>query len=257
MKLYKLVALIFNIQRFSIHDGDGIRTTVFFKGCPLACAWCHNPEGRSFTAETWQTADGKYEIVGKNYTVKQLLKELEKDRIFYEQSGGGVTLSGGETLAQNMDFVTELVAALHKSGISVGIDTCGYCDFGNFERVLPYTDFFLYDLKIFDDRLHQTFTGVSNRLILENLKKLARYKARIILRLILLEGVNASDEHIIAILNFLMQNDIHPERIDLLPYHRLGSDKHQRLQTPTPAQVFSAPTNERIEAIRNLLGLFV
>ena len=190
--------LITNIQKYSIHDGDGIRTTVFFKGCPLKCVWCHNPETQRFEQEIQYDAEkctgcgvcakvcpngavtmedgrpkldkklcklcgkcenfctqGIREIVGQEYPVKTLVKELMKDLMFYEQSGGGVTLSGGEVMAMSTDYVLAIAKALKKEEVSLTIDTCGYVPYEKFEAILPYVDTFLYDVKVMDPELHK------------------------------------------------------------------------------------------------------
>jgi pyruvate formate lyase activating enzyme len=246
------IPYIFDIQRFSIHDGPGIRTTVFFKGCPLNCTWCHNPEGQNYLPEYWEKKDGQQELVGKQYSVNELIKELEKDRIFYEQSGGGITLSGGEVMTQNRDYLEELTKTLYDKGISIVIDTCGMCDFACFECVLPYTDLFLYDLKLLDDNEHQYFTGSSNRIILENLRKLSERNVKISLRLIMIENINSDEEHIENLLAWLHDNNIRPTNIDLLPYHELGKDKYLRLQKQK-AVIFKTPTEKRLQEIREIL----
>lgn len=217
-------ALIFNIQKFCVHDGPGIRTTVFFKGCPLHCLWCHNPESQAFAKQIlWSqekcserrqcekicpqgavtVADGIIrtdarqcrlcercidmclnnvrELAGTEYTVTQLMAEIEKDRPFYDQSGGGVTLSGGEALSQ-IEFVAALTQACRERGIAVAVDTCGYAPFSSFERILDNVDMFLYDIKLMDAAPHQQYIGQDNALILDNLRKLAQKKARIHLR---------------------------------------------------------------------------
>ena len=191
---------IINIQKYSIHDGDGIRTTVFFKGCGLSCQWCHNPESQSYQKEIMHFQDkcvlcktcisvcpqnaisllenvittdkskctlcGKCanfcinnvrEIVGKQYSVKELTKELLKDRMFYEESGGGVTLSGGEIMSQNIEYLEELCKSLKKQGISIYIDTCGFAPYENYQRLLPYVDVFLYDIKLMDSERHKFY----------------------------------------------------------------------------------------------------
>lgn len=282
---------IINIQKYSIHDGDGIRTTVFFKGCGLRCLWCHNPESQSFEKELMFSdekcvgcgscsrfcpehaieieSDGKAhtdplkcvrcgecsdfclndarEMTGKQYTVPELLKELEKDRIFYEQSGGGVTLSGGEVMAQNPDYIESLAKALKNRGISVVIDTCGFAPFENFERILPYTDMFLYDVKHIDPEMHRKFTGQSNELILENLKKLSDRNAPINIRIPTVEGVNADDISMGNIIAFLKDN-IKVAKVNLLPYHNTGSHKYHKLSRESV--LFSAPSAERMEELK-------
>ena len=273
--------LIFNIQKYSIHDGEGIRTTVFFKGCPLSCSWCHNPESQRFEAELLFHADrctgcgacsqacpqravsmeslpppdpalpGKFlprldrslcqgcgacvpacpygarEAAGKEYPLPELIRLLEKDWMFYERSGGGITLSGGEPLAQDMDYIEELARRLHASGYSVDIDTCGCVPYEHIRRVLPYTDTFLYDIKLIDPQAHLEHTGVDNRLILENLKALSADGGKI--RLPLIDGVNATEKHLTDIISFLQDNAINPYRINLLKYHSTGSGKYARL----------------------------
>lgn len=151
--------LVFNVQKFSVHDGPGIRTTIFFKGCPLACPWCHNPESQRFEVERMERSDGGQDEVGTYYSVAELVRQAVQDQIFYERSGGGVTLSGGEVLAQPMGYIADLVRALAEKGISVGIDTSGAVPFTAFEPVLTYTDFFLYDMKLFDAERHRQYMG--------------------------------------------------------------------------------------------------
>ena len=216
---------IFNFQRFSIHDGPGIRTSVFFKGCPLKCMWCHNPESQSFRRELMYSADkclhcqicngiyansvelseiedgafdcpnGALEVVGNYYTVKEALKEILKDRLFYEESGGGVTFSGGEPMA-HINYLEALAIECKRNGISTVIDTSGHVPYSNFERILEYCDLFLYDVKTIDPILHKTFTGVDNRLILDNLHKLSESGANIRLRFPIIKGINLNDAHL-------------------------------------------------------------
>lgn len=287
---------IFNIQRYSIHDGDGIRATVFFKGCPLKCAWCHNPESQRFapemlfnsekcsacaacasvcpvkaiatTSEGMQTDKEKCtlcgtcldfctlecrEIAGRTYTTDELVFEIKKDLPFYEQSGGGVTLSGGEVMAQSVDYLEALMERLHSEGISVNIDTCGFAPYSSFERILPYTDTFLYDLKEMDSKRHFEYTGVGNELILENLKKLSNADARISLRLPLIEDFNANEQHISKIIDFL-KSGVNVQRIHLLPYHDIGKSKYSKLGREYQEQtLFSAPSDEKL---KSFVGIF-
>lgn len=285
-------AMIFNIQRFCIHDGPGIRTTVFFKGCPLRCLWCHNPESQSFGKEILfnaekcagcgqcrqrcpqgaiQATQGGWvqdhskciscencidfcvnnarEMAGREYTVHDVMAEIERDRPFYEQSGGGVTLSGGEAMCQ-IDFVAELVKTCKKRGISVAIDTCGYVPFESFERILGDVDVFLYDLKLMDPVLHEKYTGKDNRLILDNLQRLADRGANINLRIPLIEGVNTGHSHIIGILDFISGMKI--SSVNLLPYHDIGKAKYYRLYRDYPHLQLSTPSNEKLNEIKSL-----
>jgi pyruvate formate lyase activating enzyme len=282
-------ALIFNIQKFSVHDGPGIRTTIFFKGCPLACQWCHNPESQSYRTEimvnpdrctqcgqceqhcpeqaiTWRDDNLVYdrgrckvcgacidyccnnarEVVGKDYTVPELMIEIEKDRSFYEHSGGGVTLSGGEAMMQ-IDFVEQLIKACKDSGISVVIDTCGYAPSENFLRIVNNVDLFLYDIKLMDPDLHVRYTGQDNVLILKNLQLLSDQGAKIDLRLPLIEGVNTSDEEIQSVIDFA--SHLHIDSIHLLPYHDIAKGKYHKLDVKYSGENFLIPSAERLQAI--------
>jgi pyruvate formate lyase activating enzyme len=283
-------ALLFNIQKFSVHDGPGIRTTIFFKGCPLTCQWCHNPESQSYQAEilidrdrctrcgacekhcsqqaAWQNNHQLFydaekcnacercidyccknarEIAGKEYTVQDVMQEIHKDKAFYEQSGGGVTLSGGEVMTQ-IDFVEELVKACKEQGITVVIDTCGYAPSENFLRIMKYVDVFLYDIKLMDSGEHEHYTGRDNALILENLRLLSNHDAVIQLRLPLIEGINTKNEQIQDIIDFIATLKIHS--INLLPYHHMGQGKYKKLNCPLP--VLERPSDLRLEEIQSM-----
>ena len=287
---------ISNIQKFSTHDGDGVRTTIFFKGCPLRCMWCHNPESQHYykelifhqhkctacgrcVAKCKQGAnsivDGKIvfdrskctacgvctdwcitearELAGKEYTVDALVKEAMKDKIFYEQSGGGVTLSGGEVMAsQHMDYVEEVCRKLHENGVSVFIDTSGYTDYENLKRVLPYVDVFLYDIKVMDPEDHKKYIGVDNSLILENLKKLSDEGAGLYIRLPIIQQVNATDEHIESVIHFLKENNIHARQVNLLPYHDIGKGKYASLDMEYHDDEMSVPVSELMEHFKSM-----
>lgn len=241
--------LVFNVQKFSVHDGPGIRTTIFFKGCPLACPWCHNPESQRFEVERMERSDGGQDEVGTYYSVAELVRQAVQDQIFYERSGGGVTLSGGEVLAQPMGYIADLVRALAEKGISVGIDTSGAVPFTAFEPVLTYTDFFLYDMKLFDAERHRQYMGQGNRQILENMKRLSDADAGLYLRLIMVDGVNTDgDRDIRPFQDWLQAQQIRVERIHLLPYHELGRHKYEALHRTF--QPFHAPLGQDLEAIR-------
>ena len=247
-----MIPYIFNIQRFSLHDGPGIRTTVFFKGCPLRCLWCHNPESQSYKPEMMiQGEKQKETVVGTQYSIRELVKLLKKDQIFYDQSGGGVTLSGGEVMAQNMDYVLELVKTLHREGISVVIDTSGYGKKEDFEAVLPYTDLFLYDLKMIEDGRHQSYTACSNEQILRNLKFLSEKGAKIELRMIMVKDVNMAEEHIETAMEWLRREQIKLKGITLLPYHDFGRDKYRKLEREC-TQKFAKPEKEELEQVRGI-----
>ena len=284
---------IFNVQKFCVHDGPGIRTTIFFKGCPLSCAWCHNPESQGFAPELLVNAEkctscrqclpacpagairaagegiitdrascracgdctdeclqGAREIAGRQATITELLAEIEKDRVFYEQSGGGVTLSGGEVLCQP-EAVRVLAQACKSRGIYVAIDTCGHAPYENLARLLDCADLFLYDLKHLDPRRHQKFTGQDNRLILDNLLRLSAAGQPIHLRIPLIENFNADDAHIETVAQFVRQLNL--VQIDLLPYHNTGSSKYERLGRRYDRGCFTAPPPERLARIAALL----
>lgn len=243
---------IFNIQKFSVHDGPGIRTTVFFKGCPLRCQWCHNPESQRMEPEVMIGNNQKEKLVGTSYSVRELVKLLKKDQIFYDQSGGGVTLSGGEVMVQNMEYVLELVKALDREGISVVIDTCGFAPTEHFAKLLPYTELFLYDLKMMNDEKHQKHTGVSNELILKNLKYLSDQGTKIELRMIMVKDVNMSSDDILSVAEWLKQEQIKVSKITLLPYHDFGRDKYRQLSRVC-TQNFEKPTDEELERVKQML----
>ncbi len=281
---------ITDIQKYSIHDGQGIRTTVFFKGCPLACTWCHNPETQNFSRQllfqeerctgcgscvpacprkavsirdgiavtdrdacslcgacTDYCLQNIRAISGKYYTAEELIREIDKDKAFYESSGGGVTLSGGEVLAQDMDYLEELLKKLFAKGYRVNIDTSGYVPYPVIERILPYVDTFLYDIKLMDPELHKKYTGVSNDLILKNLKKLSLANAGIWIRIPVIGGVNASAENMVHIARFLKDGNISLKQINLLPYHNTGSGKYKRLQWEYRGEDFTAPTDAELK----------
>ncbi len=283
-------ALITGIQKFCVHDGPGIRTTVFFKGCPMSCTWCHNPETQNFNKEMMINSEkctrcgrcadrcpsnsasmtagiltagpgscshcetcldfctaGAREIAGEEWDCERLLQEIEKDRAFYETSGGGVTLSGGEVLSQP-DAAVYLAERCHRKGIHVTVDTCGFAPYEVFERIAPFTDLFLFDIKIMNPRLHMDETGVDNRMILMNLKRLSQ-SAAVHLRLPLVAGVNADDSHVDAVLEFIKPLRI--QQVSLLPYHDTGSFKYQRLGRTGSGVRFRAPQESWLESAKD------
>jgi pyruvate formate lyase activating enzyme len=231
--------LIFDIRRFSVHDGPGIRTTIFFKGCPLSCWWCHNPESRSKEPEISIKSiklDGRIyrrkETTGKEMTIREVIGEIEKDRIFFDESKGGVTLSGGEPMFQS-EFLYELLKELKQQGYHVALDTCGYAEQMEFEKILPYVDLFLFDIKLIDDTEHIQYTGVSNQQILKNLHFLFGNQKNVILRFPVIPGITDCTENITAIKSYLKNSPNHqitksPIEIHLLPYHSIAKKKYQR-----------------------------
>ena len=240
-----MMATIFEIKRFAVHDGDGIRTTVFFKGCPLRCVWCHNPEGLTAAPQTAHYAhkcigcgECKKEgfmpedclgdatvLYGKKVTVDELLPHLLEDRDFYETSGGGVTLSGGECLMQ-ADFCAELLKELKKQGIHTAVDTCGFVSKEALDKVIPYTDIFLYDLKAYDEDVHIQCTGQSNKIILENLLYLDLLGKDIEIRIPFVPDYNDGQIEKIACFLAPFQNIT---KIRILPYHNFAGSKYRAL----------------------------
>ncbi len=284
-------ARIFEIKRFAVHDGDGIRTTVFFKGCPLRCLWCHNPEGLSAGAQlgyfdrkclgcgecaeicptkahkltgNFHTLErgsciacGKcaevclgdaLTLYGKEMTSEELLPILLEDKSFYETSGGGVTLSGGECLTQ-ADFCAELLKKLKSNGIHTAVDTCGAVSKEAFDKVIPFTDLFLYDLKAYDEDVHFRCTGMSNSRILENLRYLDGSGKKIEIRIPYVPGYN-SDQiekigHFLAELNSIT-------RIKVLAYHNYAGSKYSALNIKnTLPKVL--PDQEELKKVCDLL----
>lgn len=271
--------LIFDIVRNSFVDGPGIRTTVFFKGCNLHCAWCHNPESQSFKPQmlfyrdkctgcgkckevcphNFETCDlcGKCtlycpvdarKVCGKEYTADEVLAEVLKDKAFYENSGGGVTFSGGECMLQT-EFLGELLKKCKENGIHTAVDTAGHVPFESFEKILPYTDLFLYDMKLFDSQKHRQYVGVGNGLILENLKKLFASDAKIWIRIPVIANVNDSMEEMQKIKEFLSACGT-PQKIELLPYHAMGENKYGAIGRES--RNFKTPPRETMDLLKSV-----
>ena len=263
--------ILFDIQRNSFVDGPGIRTTVFFKGCNLRCKWCHNPESQSFNKQIMfyknkctgcgrcrdlTVDDEKFfcfndakEICGKEYTVDEVFAEVVKDKVFYENSGGGVTFSGGECMLQ-IDFLSEILKKSKETGIHTAVDTAGHVPYERFERILPYTDLFLYDVKCFDSEKHKQYTGVENDLILENLKKLLATGKHVWVRIPIIGTINDTEEEMQKIKAFLKTCQT-PQEIELLPYHAMGEHKYAAIGKQV--QKFSVPDKEKIEKLKNIV----
>lgn len=224
---------IFDIRHFSVHDGPGIRSTIFLKGCPLKCVWCHNPESQSPKPEVFQMEkklDGESFFidnqVGKNMTVDDVFNEILPQIGYYEESNGGITLSGGEPLMQT-SFSEALLKKAKQEGIHTAVDTCGFASKESFEQIAPYTDLFLYDLKIIDNKLHQEYTGVPSQPIIDNLQLLDKMGKRIILRIPLIDGITDTANNLLDVRK-LIESLQHIERIDLLPYHPIAKGKYKR-----------------------------
>ena len=263
-------AIITDIKRFAVHDGDGIRTTIFFKGCPLKCVWCHNPESISFQPQiafyknkcigcgeckredfTVDNCLGEARVLyGKEVTVDELLPLLFEDKDFYETSGGGITLSGGECLCQ-ADFCAELLKKLKENGVNTAIDTCGFVSKEAINKVLPYTDTFLYDIKAIDEDVHIKCTGQSNKLILENIQYIDSLGKEIEIRIPYVPGYNSDQiEKIAAFLKTLKTI----KAVKVLPYHNYAGSKYSALgMENTLPQIL--PTEEEIKKAEDLLYL--
>jgi len=288
--------IIFNVQRFSVHDGPGIRTTIFFKGCPLNCLWCDNPEGQKATPEMifWNercihcetciricpynaiktagrrpkmivkdrcTVCGRcldtcysraLEQIGKHVTVDEALEEIERDRIFFEAGGGGVTASGGEPTVQP-EFLSELFRRCKKRQIHTALETCGYTEWGILEKVLKYTDLVLYDIKDMDPVKHKKFAGVQNDLILKNAKRISSKLVPMVVRIPIIPGYNDREDNIEATSRFI--SELRGVReVNLLPYHRFGEAKYKRLHLKYTLKGLKPPREEHLQSIKEKIG---
>ncbi len=300
---------IFDIQGFSVQDGPGIRITVFLKGCPLRCPWCHSPESQEFPTElNWMEmkcigvdkcgkclnvcpngaislgktkkaplGDEEIQLVtvdrtkcdncgkcaeactskalymcGTEYTVEEIMQRIRKDIPFFKSSGGGVTFSGGECLCQP-DFMVEVLKACKAEGIHTAVDTTGFIPWSTIERVLPYTDLFLYDIKNMNSELHKRVIGVPNELILENARKIAAAGGKFHIRIPVIPMFNESAASIREAGEFIKSLGDAVEVIQLLPYHTLGTVKWERLQRPGPILEATPPSDELIQNRKELL----
>jgi pyruvate formate lyase activating enzyme len=284
--------LVFNIQRFTTHDGPGIRTTLFLKGCPMDCSWCHNPEGQSrsphivrFEArcircdrcvrvcpeETSTTlpptvpgttrcrlcgacveacpAEAR-QRAGTTMNVAEALAELLRDQPFYDESGGGVTFSGGEPLLQK-EFLLELLEACRRSGLHTALDTSGYAPQADLLAAAALSNLVLYDLKFMDDGLHRKHTKVTNTIILDNLRALAREHPRIWIRIPVIPGLNDSESEMRSLAGFAASVQ-HVEQVNLLPYHRTGVGKFERLNREYSLRDLQPPEAERMDSLAQI-----
>lgn len=284
--------LIFNIQRFSVHDGPGLRTTVFMKGCPLACTWCHNPESQElspgfvrlqhrcikcghctpdelasptvFNKTECDVADcptGALQLVGERIDAAALVARLLRDRVFFDQSHGGITLSGGEPLVQ-APFVTDVLRRLRAEGVHTALDTCGFAPWENLRDAAAHSDLVLFDLKLMDSTRHEAATGVPNRRILENLSALCAVHSDVWIRIPVIPAVNDDDANINATVEFLRTLP-RPRQVSLLPYHPTAEPKFARLGkhfahrgtiAPAPAQLDAIAKRFRAHGLMTTIG---
>ena len=225
--------IIFDIKRFAVHDGPGIRTSVFFKGCPLRCCWCHNPESIEHSPRRIDKVLSlnsrsfiKEETIGYEISTGALFEELEKERVFMDESGGGVTFSGGEPLQQH-DFLMEMLKICNENGMHTAVDTSLYASWEKIKTIAEYADLFLVDLKMMDREAHLKYTGVDNDLILENIRKLFLTNVSIIMRIPLIPDITTSAENIRQTVSFL--KSLNAKYVDLLPFHNLANEKYKRV----------------------------
>lgn len=244
---------IFDIQRYSIHDGSGIRTIVFLKGCVLRCRWCCNPESQSYDIET-RMIEGKPVLVGRDVTVAEIMETVERDRPYYRRSGGGLTLSGGESLCQPL-FARDLLHASKHVGISTAMESMGCAPWEVIEEILPYLDQYLLDIKHMNGEKHKAFTGRSNELMLENARRIAASgQTELIIRVPVVPTFNDTPAEIESIARFA-QSLPGVQRIHLLPYHRLGQDKYTQLGRDYTLPDILPPENDTMQLLQQTVRL--
>ncbi len=283
-------AVVFDIQRYSVHDGPGIRTLVFFKGCPLRCKWCQNPESldrrpeiafsenkcigcgecakacpkdavvfekgkridRELCDRCGECAEVCYAealtILGKEYDVRSLLEVVERDRAFYGQSGGGVTVSGGEPTVQ-FDFLFDFLRAAKEAGLSTVIETCGAFAWSKFEELLPHLDIIYFDLKAADQKEHKRLTGIDNERILANARRIAKSGRRVVFRIPLVPEMTVADDNISGLIGLL--KELKQQEVHLLPYHKMGESKLNRIDSVLEPLGLEPLSEERVAEIRS------
>lgn len=251
--------LIFDIKRFALHDGPGIRTTVFLKGCPLRCWWCQNPESIRTITETFQinSITASYNkrceeetVFGKQYSVIELMNELVKDRVYYDESSGGITFSGGEPLIQH-EFLRDCLQDCKLEGLQTAVDTSGYASFDAFQNIYDYTDIFLYDIKILNNDYHIKFTDVSNELILNNLKELTNFGNKVVIRIPLIPNITDTEKNLSDIAAYIAKLK-NVRQIDLLPYNKISESKYKRLKKPSLLGELQTQSEEKLLEIKAL-----
>jgi len=290
----RCLGTVFDIERFSLHDGRGIRTVVYLKGCPLRCSWCHNPESNraepqiGFYPERCggcgacvkvcpngalfgtkgrierEKCTGCLKCVevcpyearvayGRKMTPEEVVRQVLRDRVFYKNSEGGVTLSGGEVSMQPA-FASEVLRLCQKEGIHTAIETCGFCNRESFEAILVYVDQLLYDIKCMDPEIHRRYTGVDNRLILENASRASEVVKEMVVRWPVIPGVNDTAENAEALADFMRERMPVVKRVDLLPYHSVGKSKCACLDREYGYEMPYELTGERVEQLKCILG---
>lgn len=250
---HDLQGTVLRLEKSSIYDGDGFRTVVFMKGCPLRCQWCSTPEGQNFQIE--ETTEGlRY---GMQMTVEDVLREVRKDIPFYFHSGGGMTISGGELLCQ-AEFVRCLLARARWEAIDTAVETTMYSDWNIIEPILQLVNTVFVDLKFVNKELHQKYCGVPNERILDNIKKASAMNSgfQLIVRTPLIPGINDSEEELDRIGQFCSKLD-HLKHLQLLPYHRLGSDTYRKLGRTYPLADLRSPSAEHMEWCKSITGKYV
>ena len=244
--IYNVRGRIFDIQRFSTHDGPGVRTIVFLKGCPLRCRWCCNPESQNYEVQL-MNQKGKVKTVGYDTTVGEVMEEVMRDNPYYRRSNGGLTLSGGECLWQP-DFAVALLKAAHENGINTAIETTGFAEWSVIERFIPEVDVFLMDIKHANSAKHKEFTTRPNEQILINARLIAENAKKLIIRVPVIPGFNDTKEEITEIAKIAASlpnvNEIH-----LLPYHRMGKDKYDGLGRPYLMGEIPSPSNDKMQEL--------
>lgn len=255
----QIKGLVYDIRSFSVNDGPGIRKTIFLKGCPLRCSWCHNPESFSFKPLKWIKDEktgtfsvAKTEIIGNFYTADEIVEEVVADIPFFEQSSGGITLSGGEPLSQ-AEFAYQVLLRSQQNGIHTCVDTSGFAPWKDMEKVAGVTDLFLYDLKLADPDLHKKHTGKDNQIIIENLMKLRFLKCDLHIRIPLVEGITDTTNNLDG-LKKIIEKLPGLKRIDLLPYHTIARMKYRRLNLPYDLEEMPEYPLEKAEKILQSFG---
>lgn len=239
-----MTGYVMNIQKFSVNDGDGIRTSIFLAGCPLRCKWCSNPEGQTFENQ-----------LTKRMSVSEIAEQIYKDDIFYRNSNGGITFTGGEATCQ-LDFLQSLTDEFYDANYNLALETCGYFSFEKVLPVLKKMNLIFMDLKLFDSELHKKFTGKENNLILENIEKTSvlcdATGIEFIIRIPVIEGVNADEKNIRDSVDFIVNNSA-AKKIEILSYHKYGELKYESLKLPVPDSNFKVPSNSTLNAIKEII----